>query len=326
MARTCTFISASAALCLGLATGSLAQAQGYPDRPIKIVVPAAPGGPSDLPARLASQFLPHKLGQPVVVENRPGAGGALGLRQVAKAAPDGYTLLSAGAAQLAVLPAMSSSAGYDPTKDFAPITKFVDSFQILVVNSSSPWKTLMELVQFAQANPGKLNCAHVGKGHLTHLAAELFIARAGVRLVGVPYRSGGESVTAVLSDAVHMTFENVAILLPLIREGKLRPLAVTSRTRTTLAPDLPTMIEAGVPDYEVTTFFGMLAPAGTPDAVVSKLNGTINDALTTPEMQDTILKLGSIPTPGSPEEFATSIASDLGKWRALGKIADIKIN
>jgi tripartite-type tricarboxylate transporter receptor subunit TctC len=326
MAKSWIPILAVLPLCLGLHVNESAEAQDYPNKPIRILVPAAPGGPSDLPARLTSQILPPKLGQPVVVENRPGAGGAIGSREVAKAIPDGYTLLSAGGAQLAVLPAMSNSARYDPTRDFAPIAKFVDGFQILVVSASSPWKSVKELVAFAQANPGRLNYAHVGTGHLTHLAGELFMARTGVSLVGVPYRSGGESVTAVLSETVNMTFENVAILLPLIREGKLRALAVTSKTRTALAPDLPTMIEAGVPDYEVTTFFGLVAPAGTPSAIVGKLNSALNEALRTPQMQDAILKTGAIPAPGSPEEFAASIASDLEKWRALGKIANIKIN
>jgi tripartite-type tricarboxylate transporter receptor subunit TctC len=202
----------------------------------------------------------------------------------------------------------------------------VDGFQILVVNAASPWKSVKDLVAFAQVNPGRLNYAHVGPGHLTHLAGELFMARTGVNLVGVPYRSGGESVTAVLSDTVNMTLENVAILLPLIREGKLRGLAVTSKTRSMLAPDLPTMIEAGVADYEVTTFFGLVAPAGTPRAIVSMLNRALNEALGTREIQETILKIGAIPAPGTPEEFATSIASDLEKWRALGKLANIKLD
>jgi tripartite-type tricarboxylate transporter receptor subunit TctC len=320
----CKILAVAVALCFGL--NEVAGAQSYPNKPIKILVAAAPGGPSDLPARLASQILPSKLGQPVIVENRPGAGGALGSREVAKATPDGYTLLSAGGAQLAVLPAMSSSAGYDPIREFAPIAKFVDGFQILVVNAASPWKSVKDLVAFAQVNPGRLNYAHVGPGHLTHLAGELFMARTGVNLVGVPYRSGGESVTAVLSDTVNMTLENVAILLPLIREGKLRGLAVTSKTRSMLAPDLPTMIEAGVADYEVTTFFGLVAPAGTPRAIVSMLNRALNEALGTQKIQETILKIGAIPAPGTPEEFATSIASDLEKWRALGKLANIKLD
>src|SRR5262249_19273679 len=236
-------------------------AQTYPDKPIKLIVPGASGGPTDVPARLAAQFLP-RLGQPVVIENRPGAGGAIGARAVAAAPPDGYTLLVANTSVLAVIPAVSASAGYDPTRSFAPVAKFSESFQILVVHPASPWTSVKELIAYAKANPGKLDYAHTGAGGLPHLTGELFLARAGVDIVGVPYRSGGESVTAVLSQAVHMTFEGITILLPLIREGKLRALAVSGRARTALAPDLPTMIEAGVPDYDVTTFNGFMAPAG----------------------------------------------------------------
>ena len=308
---------------VGLATS--AHPQTYPDKPIKLIVPGAAGGPTDVPARLASQFLP-RLGQPAVIENRPGAGGAIGARSVASAPPDGYTLLVANTSVLAVIPAVSASAGYDPTRSFAPVAKFSESFQILVVHPATPWKSVKELTDYAKANPGKLNYAHTGAGGLPHLTGELFLSRAGVEIVGVPYRSGGESVTAVLSEAVHMTFEGITILLPLIREGKLRALAVTSRTRTSLAPDLPTMIEAGVPDYEVTTFNGFMAPAGTPSAIVGKLNAAINEGLNAPDMQATIARLGAVTNPGSPGEFGAFIAAELQKWVAVAKAANVKID
>jgi tripartite-type tricarboxylate transporter receptor subunit TctC len=317
---------AAAMLCLGLNAADPVNAQSYPTQPIKIIVPAAPGGPNDIAARLASQILPPKLGQPVVVEHRPGPAGALGSRAVAGAPPDGNTLLAGGGSQLTVIPALSASAGYDPTKNFAPVAKFMEGFQILVVHPSSPWKSVKDVVDDAKANPGKLNWAHSGTAGLPQLAGELFVAHTGVKIVGVPYRSGGESVTAVLSQAVHMTFENVTILLPLVREGRLRALAVTSKTRTALAPDLPTMIEAGVSDYEVTTFFGIVAPAGTPASIVNRLNATINEALKTPAMQETITQLGAVPAAGSPEDFAVTIATHLQKWRAFGQAANIKID
>jgi tripartite-type tricarboxylate transporter receptor subunit TctC len=301
-------------------------ADAYPNRPIKIVVPAAPGGPNDDPARMAAQILPPKLGQPVVVEHRPGAGGAIGTREVAKAAPDGYTLLSAGTGMLAVIPALSASAGYDPTRDFAPVAEFMEGFHVLVVHPSSPWRSVKDLVDDARANPGKINYAHTGTGNLPHLSAELFMSRAGVSLVGVPYRSGGESVTAVLGQAVQMAFDNVTLLLPLVAEGKLRALAVTSRTRTTLAPDLPTMIEAGIPDYDVTTFFGIVAPAGTDPAIISTLNALIVEALSMPQMRQTIARLGAVTRPGSPSDFAAVIAAHTKKWAALGKAANIKLD
>ncbi len=300
-------------------------AQTYPDKPIRLVVPGAPGGPTDMPARLASQFLP-KLGQPAVIENRPGAGGAIGARAVAAAPPDGYTLLIGNTSVLAVIPAVSASAGYDPTRSLTPVAKFSESFQILVVHPSLPVKTVRELIDYAKANPGRLNYAHTGAGGLPHLTGELFLSRANVNIVGVPYRSGGESVTAVLSEAVHMTFEGITILLPLIREGKVRALAVTSRTRTSLAPDLPTMIEAGVPDYEVTTFNGMMAPAGTPAAIVQRLNTTINEGVQAPDMQETITKLGAVTNPGTPEQFGAFIAAELAKWRSVAQAANVKLD
>src|SRR5215471_4451328 len=238
-------VAVQGALVLGLiGCPGAGSAQTFPERPIHLIVPSAPGGPTDVPARLLSQFLPDKLGQPAVVENRAGAGGAIGARFVANAAPDGYTLLVGNTSVFAVWPAVSASAGYDPEKSFAPVVKLTESYQIVVVPAASPFKSMRDVVAFAKANPGKLNIAHTGVGGLPHLTVELLKARAGIDLVGVPYKSGGESVTAVLAGQVDLTIEGITILLPHIRDGKLRALAVTSRERTALAPDLPTMIEA----------------------------------------------------------------------------------
>lgn len=303
-----------------------AMAQNYPDKPIKIIIPAGPGGPTDVPARLVSQILTPKFGQPVVVENRPGAGGGLGARAVVGAPPDGYTLLAGNTSVLAVLPSVSASAGYDPAKNLAPIAKISESYQILVVPPSRPWKTVKELVDHAKANPGALNYAHTGAGGLPHLTGELFIARSGAKLTGVPYRSGGEAVTAVMSEAVDLTFESITILLPLIRDGKVRALAITSAKRTPLAPDLPTMMEAGVPDYEVTTFNGIAAPAGTSAAIVNVLNAAINEGMKTQEMQDTIKRLGAVSLLGTPAEFASFIAAQNEKWRSVARTANIKVD
>jgi tripartite-type tricarboxylate transporter receptor subunit TctC len=300
-------------------------AQTYPDHPIKLIVPSAPGGPTDIPARITAGFIP-KLGQPGVVENRPGAGGALGARSVASSPPDGYTLLVGNTSVFAVNPAVSTSAGYDPLKDFAPVAKFSESFQILVVDPSLRVTSVKELLDHIKANPGKLNYAHTGIGGLPHLTAELFIARTGANIVGVPYRSGGEAVTAVLGQNVQMTFEAISILLPLIREGKVRALAVTSPARTPLAPDLPTMMEAGVPNYEVTTFNGIAAPAGTPAPIIGKLNAAINEGLLTAATKETLAKLGAVGSPGSPEDFAAFIAAELAKWRSVAQKANVKID
>jgi tripartite-type tricarboxylate transporter receptor subunit TctC len=317
-----------ATLAVGLFAATLtpAQAQTYPDKPIKIIVPSAPGGPTDVPARLASQILPSRIAQPIVVENRPGAGGAIGARAVASAPPDGYTLLAGNTSVFAVIPAVSASAGFDPIKDFAPVAKVSESFQILVVLPSFPAKTLKEFLDYAKANPGKLNYAHTGPGGLPHLTAELFKAKTGTDLVGVSYRSGGESVTAVLSGAVQLTFESITVLLPLIREGKVRALGVTTAKRSPLAPDLPTIAEQGVADYEVLTFNGIVAPKGTPAAIVSKLNAAMNEGLKMPEMQDTITKLGAVTDAGTPEQFGTFIAANFEKWKAVGRAANIKID
>ena len=317
-------LSVVAVLCAGL--GASAFAQSYPDKPIRIVVPSAPGGPTDLPARLASQILPPRLGQPVIVENRPGAAGAIGARSVATAAPDGYLLLAGNTSVFAVLPSVSASTGYDPTKNFAAVAKVSESYQILVVHPSSPWKSVKEFIDDAKANPGKLNYAHTGPGGLPHLTAELFRARTGVDIVGVAYKSGGEAVTGVLGQQIDATFESVTILLPLIRDGKLRALGITSAKRTNLAPGLPTMMEAGVPDYEVITFNGIVAPAATPAAIVGKLNSALNEGLSTPEMREIIAKLGAVSPLGTPEEFAAEIKSSVARWAPVIKAAGIKVN
>jgi tripartite-type tricarboxylate transporter receptor subunit TctC len=309
----------------GLLASALAQAQTYPTKPIRIIVAAAAGGPSDFPARLASQILPPRLGQPVVIENRGGAGGAIGARAAKAAAPDGYTLFVGNTSTLAVIPAVSASAGYDPLKDFTPILKVTEGFQILVVHPSSPWKTLKEFVAYTKANPGKINYAHTGGGGLPHLAGELFMLRSGAKMTGVSYRSGGESNAAVLSKAVHATLENIAILQALIRDGRLRALAVANKTRTPLLPDVPTMAEAGVPDAEANTFFGLVAPAGTPASIVKRINAAMNEGMQAPDIQALIRKLGSEAKPGTPEDFAAYIAIQHRKWLEVGKAAGVKI-
>jgi len=313
-------------LCFGLIAGASAHAQGYPERPIKIIVAAAPGGPTDVPARLAAQILTPKLGQPVVVENRPGAGGAIGAREVARALPDGYMLLMGNTSTLAVIPAVSASAGYDPVKNFAPVVRITEGFQILVVHPSSPWASVKQLVDDSKTNPAKINYAHTGAGGLPHLAGELFMLRSGAKMTGVSYRSGGESVTAVLGQAIHLTLENVAILVPQIREGKLRALAAQNGTRTKLLPDLPTMAEVGVPNAEANTFFGLVAPADTPASIVNKLNEALNQGIQSPEIQQLISNVGSEAKPNSPEEFAAYIVTQHRKWLEVGKAAGVKID
>jgi tripartite-type tricarboxylate transporter receptor subunit TctC len=323
--RTRRTAVAAVAAVLIFAGGAWA-ADGYPNKPVKLILPAAAGGPTDVPARIASQILQPKLGQPVVIENRPGAGGALGARVVATAAPDGYTLLVANTSVLAVIPAVSASAGYDPVKNFVPIVRMTESFQILVVNADSPWKTLKEFVDYCKANPGKLNYAHTGAGGLPHLVGELFMLRSGCKMTAVPYRSGGESVTAVLSKAVDTTIEGIAITRSLILDGKLRALGGQNKTRTSLLPDMPTMAEAGVPGAEANTFYGIVAPAGTPPDIVKRVNAAMNEGLATEEMQKLIAGTGSESKPNTSEEFVSYISAQNKIWIEVGKAAGVKID
>jgi tripartite-type tricarboxylate transporter receptor subunit TctC len=314
------------AAILSLSSVVVQAADDYPNKTVKLVLPAAAGGPTDVPARIASQVLQAKLGQPVIVENRPGAGGALGARAAAAAAPDGYTFLVANTSVLAVIPAVSASAGYDPVKSFVPVVRMTESFQMLVVNADSPWKTLKEFVDDCKANPGKINYAHTGAGGLPHMVGELFMLRSGCKMTGVPYRSGGESVTAVLSKAVDTTIEGIAITRSLVLEGKLRALGGQNRTRTPLLPDMPTMAEAGVQGAEANTFYGIVAPAGTPPDIVKKINAAMNEGLATEEMQKLITSTGSESKPNTPEEFAAYIAAQNKIWVEVGKAAGVKID
>jgi tripartite-type tricarboxylate transporter receptor subunit TctC len=319
------FLSTAAIIAVSTFANPFAWAQSYPTKPIKIIIPSAPGGPTDVPARFAQQFLPPKLGQPVVIENRGGAAGAIGARAAANSPPDGYTLMIGNTSTLAVLPAVSANAGYDPVKDFTPIMKVTEGFQILVVHPDSPFKTVKDVIDYAKANPGKLNYASTGPGGLPHLAAELFMLRTGTKLTNVSYRSGGESNTAVLTKAVDLTFENVAILGALVRDGKLRALALQNKSRTQVMPDVPTMAEAGVPDCEANTFFGLVAPAGTPADIVNRLNVAMNEGMQQPEVQKRINALGTTATVGTPAEFAAYIAIQHKKWLDVGKAAGVRI-
>jgi tripartite-type tricarboxylate transporter receptor subunit TctC len=313
------------ACCVFFAEESPAETQSFPWKPIKIVIAGGPGGPNEIVARLASDIL-SRLGQPAIVEHLPGAGGAIGARAVAAAPADGHTLLIGNTATLAVIPAVSSHAGYDPTKSFVPVAKFWEGYQVVVVSPSLAATTMGEFITLAKAQPGKLNYAHGTTGGLPHLAGELFKLRANVDLVGVPYRSEPEFMTAAMTGTVQMAFPSMEAALPLIREGKLRGLGVTAPTRAPSAPELPTVIEEGVPDYEVTTFFGIVAPAGTPDSTIRILNAALNKGLSTEETRAIIAKLGVVSKPGSPQEFAGFIADKWKKWDAVVKQAGIKID
>ena len=320
--RRRTFILS--ALASGL-TGVSARAQtAWPAHTARFVVPFAAGGAMDIPARLIADRLSRDLAASFIVENRPGAGGAIGARAVAGSAPDGYTLLVGNTSVLAVIPAVSASAGYDPAKSFVPVAKMTESYQILVVHPSAPWKSVQELVADAKANPGKFNYAHTGAGGLPHLTAELFKSSTGADLVGVPYKSGGEALTAVLGQQVHCTFEAISILLPQIRDGKVRALAITSRTRTPLAPDIPTMIEAGVPSFISDTWNAISAPPKTPAPIIAKLNRTINEIIGEAEMKSRFKELNLIPVGGSPADMAKLKKEETERWTKVIRDAGIQ--
>ena len=312
-------------LALALFAGA-ANAQSYPAHPVRIIVPQGPGGPTDLLAHVTAQGLQAVYGHSVTIENRGGSGGVVAARAAANADPDGYTLLMGNTSVLVLIPMLSQTMNYDPAKIFTPVARLAESYQVLVVNRSLPVRTVAELVAYAKANPGKLNYASTGIGNTNHLSGELFNRGAGVNVVHVPYIGGAEATTAVLNGQVQMTFLNIAGVGPLIANGKLRALAVTSAERQALFPDVPTMIESGFPGFVVRPFFGMVAPAGTPLPIVDKLNATINAEMTSSEMQKTLKRLGADAVPATAEEFAAFIADDRNQWLSVLKAANLGVD
>ncbi len=302
------------ALGLALGVAGPAAAQTYPDRLIKMVVPFPAGGPIDITARLLVQRLGPILGQTVVIENRGGAGGALGAKAVAGAEPDGYTLLFGNASALVVGPAVYRFRDYDTLKHFTPIAKVTEGYEVLVVAPNFPPGNVQELIGYAKANPGKLNFGSMGYGNLTHLVAELFKLRTGTDFVHVPYKGSPEAVAGIIAGQVHILFGEVAGLLPLVRDGKIRALGVSSAARNALAPELPTMIEGGLADFIALTFTGMVAPAGTPGTIVNKLNAAINEALKPADIVAALGKLGAEVRTGSPADFGAFLAKERDKW------------
>jgi tripartite-type tricarboxylate transporter receptor subunit TctC len=309
-----------------LFASSPAVTQNFPDRPIKIVVPFPPGGPTDVAARLVAQNISASLGQPVVIENRAGAGGTLGAKAVASADPDGYTLLFGSTSSLAIAPAIYKTLDYDPVKDFAPIATVSDAPFILVTSSGFPATSLKELIAYAKANPGKVNYASAGIGTPPHLTGEMFKAATGTNIVHVPYKGGAPAITDVIAGQVEMTFETTSVLLPLVKEGKVRALAVTSAHRRPELPDTPNMIESGFPGFLSNSWTGVVAPAGTPAGIISKLNAAINAGLTSEATKVSFAKLGLDPRVGSPENFASLIASETKKWTEIAKLPGARID
>ena len=321
-----TRLLALATICAAaLGAAAPATAQTWPERPIRIVVPATAGGPTDVLARLLAERLRIVLGQTALIDNRAGAGGAIAARAVAAAPADGYTLLFGNTATFATVPAVSKGAGYDGLNSFAPVAKVMDSYQVLVTSPDLPVKSVAELVAYARANPGKLNYSTAGIGNITHLSGELLKARAGIAFEAIHYKSGGESLNAILGGQAQLSIDNITAVRALVQDKRLRALAVTSATRKPEFPDLPTLAEAGVADLVITSFFGIAAPAGTPPAIIARLNGVINDTLRTEAFQESLRRLGAQASPESPEQFRALIAGELKKWTEISNATNIKL-
>jgi tripartite-type tricarboxylate transporter receptor subunit TctC len=304
-----------------------AHAQGsYPTRTIRIVVPAGPGGPTDVFARLVAQRMSAILGKEVIVENRAGAGGAIAAKMVAVAPPDGYTLFLANTSTNAIIPAFAKNPEYDPEKQFAAIAIMANSFHTMVVRSDSPVKSVKEFIDLAKTSPKKLDFGSAGHGNLTHLAGELFKLRTGIDMIHVPYKSAAEAATGILAGQVYCGFGNLNVMLPHIRTGSFRALAITSETRSAEIPDVPTMIEAGVPDYVVTSFFGLAAPAGVDPSIVEVLNRATNEALKASNVQQSFAKFGADTRIGSSQDFAALIADQYRKWSAVAKVNPMNLD
>jgi tripartite-type tricarboxylate transporter receptor subunit TctC len=313
----------SGAAAAALSSSSPSFAESYPDRPIKLVVPFPPGGPVDVTARIVAQPLGPIIGQPLVIENRGGASGAIGAKFVASAEPDGYTLLCGNISSLVVTPLFNRYRDYDPATAFAPVAKLTQNHEVLVVRPDFPAKSVQELIAYAKANPGKLNFGTPGPGNASHLAAELFKLKTGVDIVHVPFKGAAEVATALLGGQVQMFFGDIGGMLPLIREGRLRALAFSAEKRSPEVPDLPTMIESGVPDYVVLTYIGVVAPAGTSAAIVDRLNAAINESLRTPEVVKAAARINAELEPTTPLEFGAFLKAERDKWTEVVKRAGL---
>jgi tripartite-type tricarboxylate transporter receptor subunit TctC len=318
----------SGALALGVPAfaAGRAAAQSYPNRPVKIIIPFGPGGPTEFIIRLVADRLTTMLGQPFVIENRPGgAGGTIGAKSVATAEPDGYTLLFSSPGPLVTAAAVYKNLDYDPIKSFAPIAMVIYAPQMLVVHPTLPARSVAELVTYAKSNPGKVTFGSSGYGTQPHILGEMLKLAAGINIVHVPYRGAGQSVTDLLAGQVQMIFETTAILLPHVEGGRLRALAVATDARSPLLPDVPTTGESGYPKIIASFWSGLLAPAGTPAAIVAKVNATANAILQSKEAQAGLARLGAEARIGAPQDFAAFIAAETPRWAAITNETGIKV-
>jgi len=315
------------ALAVLLVVAGTAAAQSpYPSKPIRFVVPFPAGGPLDITARALGQDLAKDWGQPVIVDNRPGAGGNIGADFVAKSAPDGYTILMGAVSTHAINVTLYAKLPYDPVKDFAPITLVTSVPNVLVVHPSLPVKNVKELIALAKARPGELNFASGSTGSAGHLAGELFKSMAGVNMVHIPYKGAAPAVMDLLAGHVSLMFDNLASALPNIKAGRVRALAVTTLKRSPVLPQLPTINESGLRGFDVSTWFGVFAPGGTPPEIVAKLNAGIVRILQTPGMRERLAALGAEPVGDKPEEFSAFVKAEILKYARVIKASGARVD
>lgn len=325
MKRT-TFLSmAMASLFAALLPGA-AQAQGYPNKPIRLVVPYAPGGATDIIGRAAAAELSKTMGQQVIIENRPGAGGNLGAEQVARSAPDGYTLMVSPSSLHGITPFLYTKLTYDPNKDLAPIIALGSFANVLVMNPSIKANSVSELVALIKASPGKFTYASSGSGSTIHLSGEMFKSMLNLDIAHVPYKGSSPALTDLMGGQVSIMFDNIPSAITFIRSGKLKPLATTGPTRSNSLPDLPTMIEAGFPGYISTAWFGIVAPAGTPKEIIAKINAEGQKAVKSPDFIRRMNELGYDIVGGSPEQMAAMIQEELKRWGPVVKASGAQVD
>jgi len=317
----------AAAMAVALAaTPQLAAAQTYPVKAVKLVVPFPPGGSLDFAGRLIAQKLTEMWGQSVVVENKPGAGGNIGADLVAKSPPDGYTILLGALSTHAVNPSLYKSMPYDAVKDFAPITLIAITPNVLVVNAASPVNNVKEFVAYTKANPGKLSFGSGSNGSAGHLAGELYKVETGTDAVHIPFKGGAPATQALLAGDTQFMFDNLANAMAQVKAGKLKALAVTTAQRSPLVPELPTMAEAGLPGFDISTWYGLFAPAGTPPAIVARWNADVTKILNSPDVRAKFVADGAEPSPDTPEQFARMISSELAKYARIIKASGAKVD
>jgi tripartite-type tricarboxylate transporter receptor subunit TctC len=312
------------AAMLAWAVPGQASAAGFPDKSLRLIVPFPPGGPNDMLARVLADAMGKDLGQAVVIENKGGAGGTIGADYVAKATPDGYTILLGGTAALSIAPSLYKKLHYDPIKDFAPIGLVGTAPSLLIVNSKLPIHSISELIAYAKANPGKLNFASAGTGTPPHLAGELFKSMAGVDIVHVPYKGGGPAMVDLVAGQVQLYFCGISSALPQVQQKVVRPIAVTGPKRTAQMPDMPTIAESGLPGYSVENWYSLVAPAGTPAPVVTRLNASLIKALAQPDLQKQMVVLGIDPNGSTPAALGAYQQNEVTKWAKVIKGAGIQ--